>query len=86
MSRHVVKKENLIIAYGYDDMMPHPMGGYFFQVSDENAIDEEKNPEGIVLNEGMIKGISRGRMVDLMLAHGINDHSHLTLVALDLPV
>lgn len=60
MSRHVVKREDVTIAYGYDSMMP-PLGGYFFQVSDEKAVNEE-NPEGIVLNEGMMKGISRNKM------------------------
>jgi hypothetical protein len=29
MSRHIQKKDNLTIAYGFD---PTPIGGYFFQV------------------------------------------------------
>jgi hypothetical protein len=86
MSRHIVKKDNLTIAYGYDEMMPPPMGGYFFQVSDKNAIDEEKNPEGFVVNEGMVRGISRNKMATLMLEYGVTNHSHLTFVALDLPI
>jgi hypothetical protein len=86
MSRHTVKKDNLTISYGYDDMMPSPMGGYFFQVSDKNAIDEEKNPEGFVVNEGMVKGISRNKMATLMLEYKIENRSHLTLLALDLPI
>lgn len=86
MSRHIVKKDNLTIAYGYDDMMPSPMGGYFFQVFDKNAIDEEKDPEGFVVNEGMIKGISRNKMATLMLEYKIENRSHLTLLGLDLPI
>ena len=86
MSRHIVKKDNLTIAYCYDDMMPSPMGGYFFQVFDKNAIDEEKNPEGFVVNEGMIKGISRNKMATLMLEYKIKNRSHLTLLGLDLPI
>ena len=67
-------------------MMPSPMGGYFFQVFDKNAIDEEKNPEGFVVNEGMIKGISRNKMATLMLEYKIKNRSHLTLLGLDLPI
>jgi hypothetical protein len=86
MSRHIVKKENITIAYGYDDMMPYPLGGYFFQVIDTNAIDDEKNPEGFIVNEGMLKGISRNKMAELMLEYGVKNHSHLTNIALDLPI
>jgi hypothetical protein len=85
MSRYTIRKENITIAYGYDDMMPPPLGGYFFQISDENAVSDE-NPEGITLNEGMLKGISRSRMAELMLEHGVKNHSHLTSIALDLPI
>lgn len=85
MSRHLVRKENITIAYGYDDMMPHPLGGYFFQVTDTNAISD-KNPEGIILNEGMVKGISRNKMATLMIEYGIKNRSHLKSLALDLPI
>jgi hypothetical protein len=86
MSRHTVRKQDITIAYGYDNMMPPPMGGYFFQVTDEKAVDEQKNPEGIIVNEGFIRGISKNRMIELMTEHGVKDHHHLTLVALDLPL
>ena len=85
MSRHIVRKENLTIAYGYDEMMPHPLGGYFFQVFDKNA-ESEENPEGSVLNEGMVKGVSRNKMAELMLEYGIKNRAHLTKIALDLPI
>jgi hypothetical protein len=86
MSRYTVRKGDLTISYGFDDMMPPPLGGYFFQVADKKAIDEEKNPEGFIVNEGMLKGISRNKMANLMLEYGIMNHSHLTNVALDLPI
>jgi hypothetical protein len=84
MSRYVVNKQNLTIVYGYDDMMPPPMGGYFFQVFDETKRTEEN--EGVVINEGFVKGISKSQMINLMTEHGVTNHSHLTFVALDLPI
>lgn len=84
MSRHLVKKEGITIAYGYDDMMPAPLGGYFFQVFKENLVSE-KNPEGVAVNEGMAKGISRNRMAELMTEYGITNRHHLTCLALDMP-
>ena len=84
MSRHLVKKEGKTIAYGYDEMMPAPLGGYFFQVFEENLVSEE-NPEGVSVNEGMVKGISRNRMAELMAEHKITNRHHLTCLALDMP-
>lgn len=84
MSRHLVKKEGITIAYGYDDMMPAPLGGYFFQVFNENLVSEE-NPEGVVVNEGMMRGISRNRMAELMTEYRISNRHHLTCLALDMP-
>jgi hypothetical protein len=86
MSRYAVKKEDLTIFYGFDNMMPSPLGGYFFQVTDIKAIDEDKNPEGFIINEGMVRGISRNKMTELMLEYGIKNHKHLTAIALDLPI
>lgn len=86
MSRYTVRKDDLTVFYGYDDMMPPPLGGYFFQVADEKAIDEDKNPEGFILNEGMVKGLSRNKMAELMLKYEIKNHKHLTEIALDLPI
>lgn len=85
MSRHIFRKKNLTIAYGYDEMMPPPMGGYFFQVFDSN-MKSNNNEEGLVLDEGFVRGISKNRMIELMSEYGISNHSHLTFVALDLPI
>ena len=65
-------------------MMPAPLGGYFFQVFNENLVSEE-NPEGVVISEGMVRGISRNRMAELMVEHGVSNEHHLTCLAMDLP-
>jgi hypothetical protein len=85
MSRHVLRKENITVAYGYDDMMPAPLGGYFFQVFDDEEISD-RNLEGCIINEGMAKGISRNRMAELMIQWGVSNKRHLKAVALDLPL
>lgn len=85
MSRHVVKKQNLTIAYGFDEMMPAPLGGYFFQVFDKR-MESPHNEEGLIVDEGFVKGISKDRLIELMVKYGINNHSHLTIIALDLPI
>ena len=82
MSRHTQKQSNIEIAYGYDDI---PMGGYFFQVFDSNAISEE-NEEGIVVNEGFAFGIGKSKMIELMTKYEVKNEEHLKLVAMDLPI
>lgn len=81
MSRFTERKGTITVAYGYD---PVPMGGYFFQVFDEEKKTEE-NEEGIILNEGFVGGISKNRMVELMTQYGVNKKK-IELVALDLPI
>jgi hypothetical protein len=77
MSRHIQKKNELTIAYGFD---PTPLGGYFFQVFKEKGEDEE-----FIVNEGFVKGISRTKMLGLMTKWEIKNRTHLLKVALDLP-
>jgi hypothetical protein len=85
MSRHVVRRKNITITYGYDDMMPAPLGGYFFQVFDDEEISDQ-NSEGLLINEGMVKGVSKTRMFELMEAWKIKNRKHLIQIALDLPI
>lgn len=85
MSRHLIRKNDIVIAYGYDDMMGPMLGGYFFQVFDKTK-ETEENEEGVVVNEGFVKGISRNRMVELMTEWGITNKKHLKSIALDLPI
>jgi hypothetical protein len=84
MSRHLIRKNDIVIAYGYDDMMPLH-GGYFFQVFDKTK-ETEDNEEGIVVNEGFVRGISRNRMAELMTEWEVSNKRHLKAVALDLPI
>jgi hypothetical protein len=77
MSRHIQKREELTIAYGFD---PTPIGGYFFQVYKEKEEEEE-----FIVNEGFVKGISRTKMLGLMTKWEIKNKAHLLKVALDLP-
>lgn len=98
MSRYVLQKGNLEIAYGFDRMTP--LGGYFFQVFDlskkvEDWKTEEENEEalkvdpsgnGMVLNKGFVKGISRSAMLELMETYGVNNKKHIDSIVLDLPI
>lgn len=77
MSRHIQKKDNLTIAYGFD---PTPIGGYFFQVYKEEGEEEE-----FLVNEGFIKGITQTKMLGLMTEWEIKNKVHLLKVALGLP-
>jgi hypothetical protein len=84
MSRYLIKRdENVTIAYGFDPI-PH-FGGYFFQKFDNSTITDE-NPEGLVINEGFLGGLPKNKMVELMMENGVQNHSHLTFVAMDLPI
>lgn len=82
MSRFVVKKGTTEVAYGYD---PIPGGGYFIQVFDQILVNDE-NPEGVVLNEGFVQGISKEKMLALMTEYGVENPEHLKNVSLDLPI
>jgi len=77
------------VAYGYD---PVPMGGYFFQVFDRNAINET-NDEGVIVDEGLMPGIPSNEMLahlenlekwNIKLTDRIAQHK--VLVALDMPI
>ena len=91
MSRYTkfVKKDNTVyeVAYGFDRMTK--LGGYFFQVFEHNkesrAGDSENEPR-VILNEGMIRGISRTRMLQLMDEWSILDEDSRMNIALDLPI
>lgn len=87
MSRHLIRKQDITIAYGFDSMMP--TGGYFFQVFDQKKVSDS-NEEGLVVNEGFFKGIGKSRMADLMIEWELDKHpianAHLVQVALDLPI
>lgn len=74
MSRYVKRKDELEIAYGYDDGM-----GYFFQVF---VRLHGRIEEGLVLNEG----IPKERMLELMKQYNINDKLHLELVELNIAI
>lgn len=81
MSRHTIFKNGLQIAYGFDDI---PMGGYFFQVFDMNKQSEDD--EGLIVNEGFFKGIGKTRMMELMEEYHIDNETHISHVAMDLPI
>ena len=59
-------KEIVDVAYGYD-CVPGLPEGYFFQVFSRNKKEIEKCPtgEGILVNEGFVAGISKGKLNEL---------------------
>lgn len=80
MSRYIINNNNLTIAYGYDRMTPE--GGYFFQVFDDKA-DPDND---LILDEGLIQGISKSRMLFLMNKYEVKNKEHLLKVVSDLKI
>lgn len=54
------------IHYGYDQVPGFP-AGYFFQVYSREKEDMDSDPlgEGLLVNEGFVKGISKKQLNDL---------------------
>lgn len=84
MSRHITNIDNFEIAYGYDHMGMWP--GYFFEVWDTNQKSEEEPDGKLIVNEGMVKGISQSRMLELMTQYKVSNKEHLHMVSGDLPI
>jgi hypothetical protein len=80
MSRYFkqIEEKNLSVAYGFDRAM-----GYFFQVFDENKLDDDE--ERLIIDEdSLLTGMSNGRMLELMVEYDVNE-DHRLAVTLDLP-
>jgi len=78
MSRYTKQSEdgNHTIAYGYDYAT-----GYFFQVFDNNAKDDEND---LILSEcSLLTRMSNGDMIEHMKKHNVNEE-HIARVVLDL--
>lgn len=60
MSRYIINRGNLEIAYGWDEIPT----GYFFQVFDTTKVTDDS--EGIIVNEGFMGDINNKRMLKLM--------------------
>lgn len=85
MSRFTKIKGDLEISFGFDEMMPR--SGYFFQVfkfSHDTKTDGTK--EETIVNEGMVVGISKSKMLNLMVQYQVGTKEQLQNIALDLKI
>jgi len=78
MSRHIIEKDEKVIAYGYDRVL-----GYFFDVyiPDGKGNIEEFEVE----KSSLLSKTSNGEFVELMQKYKV-DPNHIDRVALDLPI